>query len=58
MSKENYRRLGNYIREVDVRNRNLGGVKELMTTIYVVFIALILTNGYLTKLPSCGITVP
>lgn len=25
MSKENYRRLGNYIREVDVRNRNLGG---------------------------------
>lgn len=58
MSKENYRRLGNYIREVDVRNRNLGGVKELMTTIYVVFIALIFTNGYLTKLPSCGITVP
>lgn len=25
MSKENYRRPGNYIREVDVRNRNLGG---------------------------------
>jgi hypothetical protein len=57
MSKENYRRLGNYIREVDVRNRNLGG-KELMTTIYVVFIVQILTNGYLTKLPSCGTMVP
>lgn len=29
MSKENYRRLGDYIREVDVRNRNLE-VKELL----------------------------
>lgn len=29
MSKENYRRLGDYIREVDVRNRNLE-VKELV----------------------------
>ena len=29
MSKENYRRLGDYIREVDVRNRDLG-VKELL----------------------------
>lgn len=57
MSKENYRRLGNYIREVDVRNRNLGG-KELMTTIYVIFIVQRLTNGYLTKLPSCGTMVP
>lgn len=50
--------MGDYIREVDVRNRNFFGGEELMTTIYVVFIALILTNGYLTKLPSCGITVP
>lgn len=57
MSKENYRRLGNYIREVDVRNRNLGG-KELMTPIYVIFIVQRLTNGYLTKLPSCGTMVP
>lgn len=29
MSKENYRRLGDYIREVDVRNRDLE-VKELL----------------------------
>ncbi len=56
MSKENYRRLGNYSRG-GCKESEFGGVKELMTTIYVVFIALILTNGYLTKLPSCGITV-
>lgn len=29
MSKENYRRLGDYIREVDVRNRDFE-VKELL----------------------------
>lgn len=33
MSKENYRRLGDYIREVDVRNRDLK-VKELLGSVY------------------------